>query len=1296
MHGLSVSSEHATNQPKTATGLQMLSQVGVVEWLDQDDRPIFVIDVSDAANFLPGDLQIIFENAALKALDGLSDRVAGRVDHSALGLAVLRDFTEFKAWATSFVQDHEALDVSLPDIHYEGCIWSSKPLAKRFRVIIGVYTPNVAGARAASSPAAMPILAADTFDPARASTRIGVAEDPHRFSPATSEATDYFGPLPADSVSRVSSPRATRPPTATARPDGPTSPAETSAWRPSQGQWHQVDAPTPSSEASHQGSTSTVGSRPTASSWGAESSHGCFDWTRVPNTPSLPRHLRLLRSVDWAATSLGPMEQWSPTLRAMCNMVMANPHATAMFWGPDLVVIYNEAYVPIAGSKHPSMLGQNYRHAWAELWPDLEPIFEGMKRSGKPSSKDDDCLFLKRLGYYEETYFSWSLVPVVGEDGTWAGCLNPAFEKTRRRIAERRMHTLREVGERVAMAREVKSFWAQVLKGLEYNAFDIPFVLLYSVSEESDSDVSSMPSNSVVGVQYATLEGSLGVPDGHAAAPARIDLGSCTEGFARHFREAAKHEKPMLLRTDDGTLTGPLVEGLARRGYADPCRAAVICPIHPTTGEAALGFFVMGVNPRRPYDDDYELFVQLLSRQLATSLASAVLFEEEIRRGQRAAQLAAKDRIELSQQLAARTQEAVESDTKFIRMAQLAPVGIFMADRQGQVTFFNDAWYKISRQSRDEDAAEHWMESVMDEDRETVMAMWHAVVVDRQQTTAEFRFKAPAEDRHSAPGDTWVLASVYPETSADGSLKSVFGSLTDIRQQKWAEDFQKRRTEEAVELKRQQENFIDITSHEMRNPLSAILQCADEISTSLAVHRGSEEQAIVDVPADVIESNIDAAQTIALCAQHQKRIVDDVLTLSKLDSALLIVTPVDVQPVAVAQRALKMFESEMQSNDIELRFEVLDSYRTLGINWVRLDPSRLLQVLINLTTNAIKFTHTQRKRTIIVSLGASVSRPSDHASHGPSSSSLAYFPTRSERTDPTTGADWGPGEGVYLTFAVQDTGRGLDDAEKKLLFLRFSQVSPRTHVQYGGSGLGLFISRELTELLGGEIGVSSESGKGSTFAFYVKARRSPTAGTEPDGLTVPSTPARKSSAARSPTIDAGFAGHARASGPLASPTRTTRAPVSYDVLIVEDNLVNQRVLERQLRNLGCTVRLANHGGEALAVLRQSGFWRGQANDAPCFIVLMDLEMPVMDGLTCAREIRRLQQTGEIVRHVPIVAVTANARIEQISNAMGAGTDDVMSKPFRIPELIPKLEELSHKYLGGDPSGSSSATATPTG
>jgi hypothetical protein len=222
----------------------------------------------------------------------------------------------------------------------------------------------------------------------------------------------------------------------------------------------------------------------------------------------------------------------------------------------------------------------------------------------------------------------------------------------------------------------------------------VPFVFLYSVSEETDSDVSSMHSGPLPQAPQLVLEGTLGVPRGHKAAVSPLDLKTSDEGFAPYLRESMKTDKPILLTTEDNTLSSDLIEGLEWRGWGDPCRSAVVCSIHLTTGDNILGFLVMGINPRRPYDDDYSLFIQLLSRQLATSMASVVLFEDEIRRGQRAARLAALDRQELSKQLDLRTQEAVESETKFTRMAEFAPVGMFIADSTGKITYSNDTWCK--------------------------------------------------------------------------------------------------------------------------------------------------------------------------------------------------------------------------------------------------------------------------------------------------------------------------------------------------------------------------------------------------------------------------------------------------------------------------------------------------------------------------------------------------------------------------------------------------------------------------
>lgn len=248
-----------------------------------------------------------------------------------------------------------------------------------------------------------------------------------------------------------------------------------------------------------------------------------------------------------------------------------------------------------------------------------------------------------------------------------------------------------------------------------------------------------------------------------------------------------------------------------------------------------------------------------------------------------------------------------------------------------------------------------------------------------------------------------------------------------------------------------------------------------------------------------------------------------------------------------------MFEGEVQTAGIQMDFVLTNSFNELKVDWVKIDPSRVLQVLINLTTNAIKFTTTEETRTIKVILSASSERPSDAESP-----TVDYFPMRQKRIDQTSGPDWGDGEEIFLEFAVRDTGRGLTPEEKKLLFQRFKQASPRTHVTYGGSGLGLFISRELTELQGGEIGVSSEAGVGSTFAFYVKCRRSSEPQDPVESTGIGLSLARKPSNAKTKPPDTHVAPKVKDFATLPNNikqipmTRSERADLK--VLIVEDNL----------------------------------------------------------------------------------------------------------------------------------------------
>jgi CheY-like chemotaxis protein len=438
-----------------------------------------------------------------------------------------------------------------------------------------------------------------------------------------------------------------------------------------------------------------------------------------------------------------------------------------------------------------------------------------------------------------------------------------------------------------------------------------------------------------------------------------------------------------------------------------------------------------------------------------------------------------------------------------------------------------------------------------------------------------------------------------------------------------------------------------------------ILMCADDIRDTLIRHdfRSEDEKAVAEC--------VEAANNIALCAQHQKSIVDDILTVSKLDSNLLLITPVPAQPLVVVQRAMSMFYPECQAKQIAFKFVPHESLGRLDIDWVLLDPQRLLQITVNLITNAIKFTQHYPKREISVHISASANGP--ELDRG-----FEYVPTRGAVSNLTAGGDWGSGQLLHLHVDVEDTGCGLTKDEKELLFERFAQASPRTHATYGGSGLGLFISRQLAELHGGQIGVCSEAGVGSTFGFFLQCKR-----------IAANRPTLSCQALSEPRL----ATHAEAPRDLVASVSkleivkaAAEAPPPSDseklhVLIVEDNLVNQKVLSKQLTKVGCIISTADNGLFALDHLAKTTFHASNTNGVPLTIVLMDLEMPEMDGLTCCRRIREMEASGELTRHVPIIAVTANVRDEQIATAKESGMDDMLGKPFRVPDLLVKIRRV---------------------
>ncbi|EUC31350.1 hypothetical protein COCCADRAFT_6749 [Bipolaris zeicola 26-R-13] len=909
------------------------------------------------------------------------------------------------------------------------------------------------------------------------------------------------------------------------------------------------------------------------------------DWTAaLPQTP----HIRFFRNTDWSRTHLGPLDTWSPTLRLFASYVLTDSRAACLWWGDisHMTAIYNDKYAPLAAGVHPALMGSLFQDGYPELWPSVGAYFKQAKSTGMGVDYSSaHSTFVERKGYREETFFTGSFTP-VGMPGVVEGYINHVYEVTTEKLTERRTKCLNKLAS--VPPRSIDSVCSHILNTLETNTQDVPMVMLYRMEETAVS-------NSL------RLHGHIGIPEGHPLLVNTATIDS-EEGLIPDMRRAGTDLT--IIDYDDR------FSSVDWKGWGAPSQKIVVMPT--MCGGRLSGYLIFGTNPHRPHDEMCEQFIRDLNRMVSSLMTAAVDYESN-----------KKHQVQLEADLAF-------SDLKLRHLIDHASVGMCHVSLDGYMLWANDYYYELAGQSptSHSDSLALFFDAYHEDDRAKSEEIWERLLKGDDQVTVDLRLKRLYTPPTGDPEPAQLQVLAFPYRNEHGSVVSVMACTTDISRLCWAKSFQARQAAEAREAKRQQEAFIDVVSHEMRNPLSAIVHCADAITTALEECRAQ----ITDIPKpclDILNDNIHSANTIMQCAHHQKRIIDDVLTLSKLDSMLLSITPVPVKPMKLVDSIVNIFQAELKTNNIAYSITPDPSLSELDIDHLCFDPSRVTQIFINLLTNAIKFVKPSKEPAVSIRYAASRSNP---RTLFPSD---MFWATDGETpADMTSNPDWGKGEEIYLGFSVTDSGIGLQEKDIDKIFERFRQANVKTHVNYGGSGLGLFISKELTEKQGGEIGVASVLGEGSTFGFYVKTRR-----VEPQPKTLKEM--------------------------FQQVGNTEFASRQLRVLLVEDNIINQRVLGKQLKKAGCDVTVANHGLEALDSLDRQTF----------DIVLMDLEMPVLDGLEAMRQFRKKELNECRPVRLPIIAVTANVRKEQMDTAMAAGADRVMQKPFKAADLVFMMKSL---------------------
>jgi len=518
------------------------------------------------------------------------------------------------------------------------------------------------------------------------------------------------------------------------------------------------------------------------------------------------------------------------------------------------------------------------------------------------------------------------------------------------------------------------------------------------------------------------------------------------------------------------------------------------------------------------------------------------------------------------------------SEEKFRQFAENVHEVFWMMNAEGtEVLYVNPAYEIIWGRTCDSLYRDpmSWAEAIPPEDRERAHAAFQRLMCG-DSIDSEYRIRTPeAVER-------WILDRAFPVRDESGRVIRVVGIAEDITERKRYEQELVRARKAADAANQAKSSFLANMSHEIRTPMNGVLGM---LHLLLETELSPTQKRYAEI------ANTSGKALLSL--------IDDILDLSKIEARKLALESTNFHLRRTMEDAVEYLRAQADAKSLGFFWHVGDDLPEL----VSGDPHRLRQVLVNLVSNAIKFTE---RGAVMVEA----------------------------RLESLT-----PGE-VRGRFTVTDTGIGLAAEQSSRLFSPFVQGDSSTTRRYGGTGLGLAISKQLVEMMSGEIGVESRLGEGSTFWFTA------TFGTPPSGTKVDLPPSAAGRPAAEPNVVS-----------FRKPPVQPRSCRLARILVVEDNATNQLVMLAQLEKLGHRATAVADGAQALEALRRESY----------DLVLMDCQMPVMDGYEATRRIRQSDQRG-----IPIIAVTAHAMSGDREECLRAGMNDYLAKPVAIHALATTL------------------------
>ncbi len=324
---------------------------------------------------------------------------------------------------------------------------------------------------------------------------------------------------------------------------------------------------------------------------------------------------RRMAATDWSATPLGPPDRWPLSLRTAVRIILMSRYPMFAWWGPDLINLYNDAYIPVLGARHPAALGRPAPEIWAEIWPVVGPRAASVLNKGEATLDRDLLLMMERYGAPEETYFTFSYSPLPDDSGAVGGVFCACTEETQKVVGQRRLALLRELAADTAECRSERDACTAAAAALARDRFDLPFAALYLADGDG----------------MLRLSGLAGFPAEHPACPATVPAAS---------------DSPWSFSDVLATGEARVIEGLSTRfhdlptgAWERPPERAIVLPLSASGHDRPAGAVVLGLNPMRPLDEEIRGFAGLVAGQIAAAVATARAYAEERRRAEALAEI---------------------------------------------------------------------------------------------------------------------------------------------------------------------------------------------------------------------------------------------------------------------------------------------------------------------------------------------------------------------------------------------------------------------------------------------------------------------------------------------------------------------------------------------------------------------------------------------------------------------------------------------------------------------------------